>query len=140
MSLAVWPADLPKPQRDGFQVQIADPRKRKAAETGPPGYRRRWSSVARNVALSIDVTRSGKAVFDTFYDDETRMGSLPFQMPDPLTDGWALLDATGKAVLTEEGAPILLSEQWLCLFGDETPVQSARGNRFVIAFSVTVMP
>lgn len=140
MSLAVWPADLPKPQRDGFQGQIMDPRKRKATETGPPGYRRRWSSVARAVSLSIDVTRSQKAIFDNFYEDETGMGSLPFWMPDPLTDGWALLDAEGNAVLSGDGAPILLSAQWLCLFGDETPMESIRGVRFVIAFSVAVMP
>jgi len=140
MSVPTWPIDLPRPQREDLQVQINDPRLRKPTETGPPGYRRRWSSVARTVTLSIDVPRSLKAVFDRFYEFETKFGSLPFWMPDPMTDGWPLLDASGNPLLTNDGLPILLSAQWLCLFGEETPVQSIRGIRFVIAFSVTVMP
>ncbi|MCZ4259013.1 hypothetical protein O4H53_26025 [Sulfitobacter sp. G21635-S1] len=140
MSVPLWPTDLPKPQREGFQTQIVDPRLRRVGETGPPAYRRRWSSVAETVGLSIDVTRNQKALFDDFFKHVTAFGSLPFYMPDPLTDGWPMLDHAGTPLLTAGGQPLLLSARWLCLFGDETPAQTIRGVRFIIAFTVAVMP
>ncbi len=140
MSVSVWPSSLPNPQREGFQMQALDPRLRRVAETGPPGYRRRWSSVASVVSLSIDVTRNEKATFDGFYEQAVQFGSLPFYMPDPVTDGWPMLDHEGTPVLTSDGGPLLLSAQWLCLFGDETPLHTIQGIRFVVSFTVAVMP
>jgi len=126
--------------RQGFQGQWDDPRLRKNAANGPPGYRRRYSAVARQVALTIDVPRLGKGVFDQFFEETTAMGSLPFNMPDPTTDGWPLLTSGGVPVLTGGGLPILLARQWVCLFGAEPPVETIQGVRFRIAFSVSVMP
>ncbi len=140
MSVAIWPQSLPRPMRSGFQSQILDPRKSKSAETGPPGYRRRFSSVAQDYAMTIDVPRSEKAVFDNFYRFETKFGSKPFWMPDPTTDGWPVLTAGGDAVLTGNGDPLLLSARWLCLFGATTPRETVKGIRFRIAFTVTVLP
>lgn len=140
MTVATWPTSLPKPLRTGYQTQILDPRLKRSAASGPPGYRRRWSSVARSVALTIDVPRADKAVFDGFYEVTTDFGALPFWMPDPTTDGWPLLTDTGAPVLDGDGTPILMSAQWLCLFGDTTPVATIQGVRFQIAFSVVVMP
>jgi len=140
MSVAEWPADLPKPQRSGYQAQFQDPRKGRSAEAGPPGWDRRYSGVARMVSLSIDVTRSQKAVFDNFFEDVALHGSLPFWMPDPVTDGWALLTSDGVPLLDQDGAPILLSARWLCLFGQDMPTETIYATRFVIGFSVAVMP
>ncbi len=126
--------------RSGFQSQLDDPRQHKQSETGPPGYRSRFSSVSRAVGMTIDVPRTQKAVFDNFYEHQTSHGSLPFWMPDPVTDGWALLTDTGAPVLTEAGVPILLSGQWLCLFGGSTPVLTIKGVRFRIAFTISVLP
>lgn len=140
MTVAIWPTDLPRPMRSGFQSQLDDPRMRKQSETGPPGYRRRFSSVARSVGMTIDVARWQKAVFDNFYEIQMSHGSLPFWMPDPLTDGWAMLTETGAPILTETGAPLLLSAQWLCLFGGSTPAETIKGVRFRIAFTISVLP
>ncbi len=140
MTVAVWPSTLPKPSRADYQAQIVDPRLTKSAGSGPPGYRRRWSSVARNVALSINVPRAEKAVFDGFYRDTTAYGALPFWMPDPTTDGWPMLTSDGLPVLTGDGTPVLMSAQWLCLFGSTTPVETIQGVRFNIDFGVVVMP
>lgn len=139
MSTGTWPSSLPRPSRNSWQAQQDDGRMRRSGG-GPPGYRRRFSSTARMVSLSINVPRSQKAVFDNFYMDTTSAGSTPFWMPDPTTDGWALLDAAGRPVNDATGQPILLSARWLCLFGDETPIETIQGVRFDISFSVAVMP
>lgn len=140
MSVALWPDALPNPSRDDYQAQRQDPRLRRSGG-GVPGYRRRFSSTSRVVQLAlVDVPRSLKAVFDNFYELTVSDGALPFLMPDPVTDGWPLLDPEGLPVLDGADLPLLLSAQWLCLFGDEPPVETISGNRFDIAFSVAVLP
>lgn len=139
MTIPEWPTSLPRPARGTYQAQLADGRISKTGG-GPPGYRRRFSSVPRLVSLSINVPRSEKAVFDDFYEEQVGFGSLPFWMPDPATDNWPLLSSEGKAILDEVGRPILLAARWLVLFGQETPVETIKGVRFDISFSVAVMP
>ncbi|SDX90492.1 hypothetical protein SAMN05444336_112123 [Albimonas donghaensis] len=139
MTLLVYPPDLPRPNRGGWQVQRQEPRLRKSAESGPPGYRRRWSSVAKGVALSTDLSRSEKAVFDDFVE-QTGFGARPFDMADPTTDGWPMLDHLGQPVLTDAGLPVLLAARWLCQF-DQLPVETlTRALTFRMTFSVWVMP
>lgn len=140
MTVPAWPSELPLPTQAGYRAVTDDPRLRRAAETGPPGYRRRYSSAARRVALSLMLSRSEKAVFDNFWRNTCAHGSLPFTMPDPVTDGWAALDAGGTPLLTEGGTPILLSASWVCLFGDGLPAESLRGVTFTVSFEVAVMP
>lgn len=139
MTVPIWPTELPKPTRDGYEAARGDSRLRRSSEA-VPGYRRRFSAEARPVSLSINVPRSLKAVFDNFYDVTTAGGTLPFYMPDPITDGWPLIGSDGRPVLTDGDLPVLMSAQWLCLFGDEAPVDKISGVRFDIAFSVAVMP
>lgn len=140
MTVPVWPSDLPRPTRGDYQASWQDPRIARQAETGPPGYRRRFSSVSRPVSLSIIVSRSGKARFDRFFTDDIAHGSRVFRMPDPTTDGWPLLNESGVPLLTETGAPILLSENWLCLM-TAVPVERIYAQvEFQIAFQVDVLP
>ncbi|WP_455270301.1 hypothetical protein [Rhizobium herbae] len=113
---------------------------KRRTDTGPNGYRGRFSSVAELVNLSILVSRNGKAIFDNFYRYDTKRGTKPFYMADPTTHGWALLTSSGAPLLTNTGAPILLAAQWLCLFGDQLPAEAIVGVSFRISFSVVVMP
>ncbi|APE43659.1 hypothetical protein BOO69_09705 [Sulfitobacter alexandrii] len=139
MTLPLWPAALPDPLRAAYLSQRQDIRLRRAAN-GPPSFRRRYSSNAELVTLGIEVTRTGKALFDQFYDLDTRQGTLPFKMPDPATDGRPLLTEGGLPLLTETGAPILVSASWLCVFGEPVPSERIVGGRFEITFNVAVMP
>lgn len=139
MTLATWPTELRKPTRSGYQAQRQDTRLAKR-NGGTPGYRRRFSSGAKQVAMTINMSRSEKAVFDHFYDTVTGAGSLPFTMPDPVTDGWTLLTADGAPLLTDQAHPIVMAAQWLCLFGEDSPVETIVGVRFNISFSVWIMP
>lgn len=138
--IPIWPPELPKPQRAAFQKQHQDPRIRKRAESGPPGYRRRYSSVGQLVSLGIKVTRDQLAVFENFHQNDTALGSLPFVMPDPITDGWPLLTPDGEALVGPDDEPLLIAAHWLCLFGEAMPAVSKPGLHFVVAFPVTVMP
>ena len=136
----IWPESLPRPTRSDYQASWQEARIQKQAETGPPGYRRRFSSVARPVGLSAILSRSEKGVFDTFYQHEISHGARPFWMPDPTTDGWQMLTADGMPVLTGDGAPVLLAARWLCLMG-QPPVETIYGQvEFLISFQVDVMP
>lgn len=138
--IPAWPSELPNPERNTWQKTPQEARLKRRTDAGPPGYRRRFSSVAKLVNLSILVDRNGKAVFDNFHDLATAYGAKPFVMPDPTTDGWALLKSDGAPLLTHAGVPILLSARWLVQFGDQLPAETIVGNRFRISFSVAVMP
>ena len=55
---AVWPAELPRPLRDGYRQSAVEARVTRRAETGPPASARRFSSVPRRVSLSPVLSRS----------------------------------------------------------------------------------
>ncbi|HBU15721.1 MAG: hypothetical protein A2092_13465 [Rhodobacteraceae bacterium GWE1_64_9] len=139
MTYAVWPTSLPRPERNSWQRQPQDSRLKRQTDAGPPGWRRRFSSAAQMVSLSVMLTRNQKAIFDRFFGDITRGGSLLFWMPDPTTDGWPMLDNAGNPLLSG-GVPLLLSARWLVSFGDQLPQESIQGTEFRKAFSVVVMP
>lgn len=133
-------SELPPPERDSWQLTPQEARRKRQNEAGPPSYRRRFSSAARLVSLSVILTRDQKAVFDLFYHDTCAEGSLLFWMPDPTTDGWQLLSSTGVPLLSGD-VPLLLSERWLCAWGDDQPVEAVvRQVKFQKTFSVVVMP
>lgn len=139
LMIPTWPTELPRPNRSGYQRQALDPRLARSTETGPPGYRRRYSAVAETVNLVVQLTRVQRGIFDTFHRDLGH-GSLPFWMPDPTTDGWPLLTGDGVPLLTGDGAPLLIAAQWLCLWGSSMPTETIQGVEFIKSFSVVVMP
>lgn len=136
----IWPAELPRPERESWKLQPQEARRKRQLGAGPPGYRRRFSSVARSVNLSLLLTRDQKAVFDRFYHEDCAEGSGFFWMPDPTTDGWSLLTDDGVPLLVEPGVPLLLAERWLCGWGDELPSETVKGVEFRKSFSIWVMP
>ena len=141
MSYPTWPKDLVQFERSGWQAHNQDARRRRQTDAGPPGYRRRFSSVARIVTLSLVTDRNGKAIFDRFFEERCAYGAGLFWMPDPATAGWELLSSAGAAMLDGIDRPLLLAERWLCTFGDEPPMESVVGDSgFRIAFSLAVMP
>jgi hypothetical protein len=55
-------------------------------ETGPDKVRRRSSAAPRIWTLSSNMlSTSEMIVISTFFDTTTHSGSLPFDMPDPIT-------------------------------------------------------
>lgn len=138
--IPVWPTDLPKPTRD-YQAQVIDPRRKRSTDAGVSGYGRKFSLAGKKVSLSLILSRSQKQVFDRFYEQDLDFGTRTFWMPDPVSDGWPLVTAEGEALLAPDGQQLLMSAQWLCLMGDEPPVEGPlKGLLFPVSFSVVVMP
>lgn len=135
-----WPTALPRPERSSWQLTPQDARRKRQSDAGPPAYRRRFSSVAKMVSLSLVLTRSQRQVFDQFFHDECADGSLLFYMPDPTTEGWPLLASDGTPLMVSPGVPLLMSGRWLCAWGDQMPVETIQGREFRKAFSVVVVP
>ena len=141
MSYPVWPSNLDKFERSGWQQQPQEARRRSQGDAGPPRFRRRFSSVARNVGLTLVVSRANLSRFWNFYNEDCACGSGLFWMPDPSTDGWPLLTNDDQPVLTTTGRPLLLSARWLCAWGDEPPVETVNvQTQFKVTFKVWVMP
>lgn len=140
MTLPSYPAELPKPLQDGYQVARGDGRIMSRNDAGPPNIRGRYSAVVNTVQFSTFLSRSQLARFDRFYLDDTKRGSLPFLIPDPGTNGWPLLSDDGSPLLTDEGTPILLAEIWLVTFGGKLPVISNKATYWTVAFELTVLP
>jgi hypothetical protein len=139
--LAQWPSELPRPNRDSYAVSPGDPRRLTRPETGPLRIGRQYSQSAVTVAMTMIVSRDGRARFERFIAEEIGHGTLPFVMNAPDTDGITLTDETGVALTDETGAVLTISALWLCLIGREPPViTSTTGIRWKIAFSVEVLP
>lgn len=141
MIILTWPEELPHPERNTWQLQPQDARRKRQATVGPPSYRRRFSRVPKLVTLSVVLDRNQKQIFDNFYHYDCAEGSALFRMPDPTTDGWPMLTSEGAPILTSEGVPLLMSSIWLCAWGDQTPTETIQGQiEFRKTFSVVVMP
>jgi len=85
------------------------------------------------------VSRDERARFDQFFIEEIKRGALPFAMPDPGTDNWALFDDTGADLLTDGSEPIKLAEDFICLFSSLPEVSHPGGVTWRISFSLTVL-
>lgn len=133
-----WPSDLPKPERNSWQMTLQDGRRKAQPEAGPPRYRRRISKPARLVQMSVTLDRDQREIFDRFHSDCAN-GTGLFYMPDPATDGWGLFGSDGQPLLSG-GVPLLLSARWLCSWGDQMPSETVIGVEFRKSFSVVVMP
>ena len=141
MTYPVWPKALVKFERSGWQLQPQDARRKRQSDAGPPGFRRRFSSVARNVGLVLRVSRADLSTFWRFHNSDCSHGSSLFWIPDPSTDGWPLLTRRNAPILTADGRPLLASARWLCAWGDEPPVESVHvQTEFKLSFSIWVMP
>lgn len=140
MTIAQWPAELTRFERDAFQAVPQDGRRPRQGSSGPPGWGRGFSAYATQVSLSLICTRAEKAVFDGFWRDDLAAGTLPFRMRDPVTDGWKLLDEGENLILDGDGTPLLISETWLCLWGDPATETVVEQVKFRKAFTVWVMP
>lgn len=141
MSYPIWPSGLDSIERDSYQAQPQDARRKRGFENGPPGYRRRFSAVARMVSMSLVTGAEGRARFHGFHDDDCAQGASLFWMPDPTRNGWPLLASDGTPLLAVAGQPLLVAAQWLCAWGDQPPVETMTEQvKFRISFNVVVMP
>ena len=138
--IAVWPSELPRPERNSWQNQSQEARRMTQSDIGPPRYRRRFSGVPKLVTMTVMLDRNQRAIFDNFYKHDCAWGSHRFWMPDPTTEGWPLFTASGQQLFTHDGRPILMGGRWLCAWGDQPPAETVIGLEFRKSFPVVVLP
>lgn len=141
MTLAMWPASLPRPMRAGFSRTLPDGRQATKNEMGPPRVRRRYSAAASALQMTIDVSADQRARFWRFWDEDTAGGSLPFWMTDWAVDGMTMATEDGVVLTTEDGTALSVTTTMLVMFGtDQPPSESPVGVRWRIAFILSIMP
>lgn len=139
MTLPTWPAELPRPNREGYNFARGEGRKFSQRQGGPEVPRPGWTLVADPVALTTRLTRVQLGRFDRFYIEEIYRGLKPFLMPDPGTDGWPAHDADGSPMLDAQGEPVLMARTWLCLLTKQPSVRPF-GMLWEVSFQIAVMP
>lgn len=144
MTIALWPEDLPRPERNTWNASPQDARQERQSEAGPTSFGLRFSSASTLVSLSVLLDADQRAQFDNFFERDTKNGSLLFWMPDPTRDGWPFWTSDGEPLLIaggpDDGKPLLMAAQWLCSFGKQVPQETIVGVAFRKSFSVVVMP
>lgn len=125
---------------EGFAVDEADGRLETQTEGGPPKSRLRFSSEVGAVSGMIDFQTGGYARFKRFWREETKHGSLPFLIDDQIADRTPLLDASDNPLLTEIGAPLLVSAKWLAKFAGRPKYTALGGTWFKASFGLVIYP
>lgn len=141
MTVLVWPEELPcGVLLESLQASPRGSRLSTAPDFGPAKLRRRGPKIMP-VSCVITVNADQRARFDTFWDEDTLGGTLPFLYRDQQLDGYPLDDDLGSWLQTEDGAPLHMESWWLVQFGQQEPAYSRQsGNLFSIQFSLVVLP
>jgi hypothetical protein len=140
VTIPVFPAELPPPVMDGYQNARADGRVRRARDAGPRNGRRRFSSVADTVGMSLQLTQNERAIFDQFFDNDARQGALPFMMPDWSKHGWPLATDEGAVLTDDAGNVLAMAAYWLVQFGERLPATTGRGHGlWIVTFEIDVL-
>lgn len=86
MADIVWPAGLPQaPLVRSLSESFPALALRTEMETGPAKARRRATAVPRNFDIELSMKRNQVALFDQFYTDSIKLGSLEFEWKHPRT-------------------------------------------------------
>jgi len=137
---ALWPAELPRPMRQGYQHQLGEARLVTPIDAGPPRLRRRYSQMPAIVGMTLDLSVDQALRLERFFFEEVKGGSLPFLMRDPELDGLPLTDEEGTPLTDGEGNPLTIAAWWLCLFAEGLPARTVVGVRRRVSFQLAVLP
>lgn len=119
MTIPSYPAELPEPLRADYADQSGEGRELFRPDVGVPRPRQRMAFAIDTHPFSTSLTRWQLGAFDKFYTETLKQGALPFTIPVPLTDGFAILDEDGLALLDENDQPLLYGETMLVMFADQ---------------------
>ena len=84
--LDVWPVGLPQiPLREGYSEEEPDVIKRTEMDEGPAKQRPRFTDGIRPFLVQVEVDVEQVTIFETFYSDTLRDGTIPFTWKHPRT-------------------------------------------------------
>ncbi|MGU3496344.1 hypothetical protein ACLBXM_20070 [Xanthobacteraceae bacterium A53D] len=133
--------DLPQHVlREGYSEGVGDGRLRTPMETGPAKVRRRFLSAVRPVSVRVVLDLNQRLRLRRFWEEDTGGGSLPFYMPDQALHERPLAQEGGLLLLTETGAPLLMTSYWLVRFGERAPQFAPSELMFIADFHLEILP
>mgnify|MGYP000884912405 FL=1 len=84
--LEIWPVGLPQiPLRDGYVETEPNVIKRTDMDEGPAKQRPRFTVGIRPFLVQLEMDLDQVAIFETFYEDTLKDGTLPFTWKHPRT-------------------------------------------------------
>lgn len=93
MPTPTYPTTLPN-QLLGLRDKREDNVVRTQMEAGPAITRRRYTASVRTLSVPVVFTGAQRAIFEDFFEDDLKSGSLSFEWNDPLTDETAIFRFT----------------------------------------------
>lgn len=142
MAIPAYPSELPPPLRPDYQQTNGEGRAIFRNDAGPVSLRRRFAAVMDQIPFATNLERWQLGVFDNFYYETTKNGTLPFTIAEPLTDGFPMLDENLDYLLDENGDYLLFTETMLVIFGDQgLPTRKQiDGARYRVDFTLWKLP
>lgn len=119
MTIPSYPWELPPPLRADYAEQAGDGRSMFRPDAGPSMPSLRFASATDTIPFSTQLERWQLGVFEKFWKEPLKKGSVPFTIPAPLTDGFAMLDEDLNTLLDENDQPLLYTETMLVLFAEQ---------------------
>lgn len=96
MADIIWPVDLPQlVDQNGYGEQRAKSKVESPVDQGRPKARPRFTASTQRFRISLILTDEQVSLLDTFYDETTAKGSLPFDWVHPRTQVAAECQFTG---------------------------------------------
>lgn len=90
MTLEVYPAILPLPSQEGFEIEPGENIDRTVMAAGPARQREVFTQVPNGVSVRFKFTVWEYAVFDAWYKHRARRGAVYFTIP--LLSGLGVID------------------------------------------------
>jgi len=116
----VWPAGLPQaPLVRSLSETFPALALRTEMETGPAKMRRRATAVPRSFDIELSLTRNQVALFDQFYTDSIKLGSIPFEWKHPRTGAVCDMRITSTPNARPKAPRQSGTEYWSLSFGIE---------------------
>ena len=140
MTLPLWPAELGRPDQEGYSRARLDNRRHSQSQQGPRRVQGGRSKFGEIVSFSLFATIDRQARFWRFFDEEVAAGALPFVMENPEMTGQPLTTETGDEIIDENGEVITIVDTWLCLFGQNMTTVTSWGMHYRLAFDLVIMP
>ncbi|WP_411034546.1 hypothetical protein [Shinella sp. BYT-45] len=142
MSVPSYPSELPPPLRADYAEQSGEGRAVFRPDAGPPSVRLKFAAVVDTVPFSTSLERWQLGVFDRFFSETLKKGTLPFTMPAPLIDGFAMLDENCEPLLDENDKTLLFPETMLVMFADQGLPQRMQVDveEYRVRFSLMRLP
>ncbi|MEM7303410.1 MAG: hypothetical protein AAF468_20205 [Pseudomonadota bacterium] len=141
MTYPTWPTELEKILLEGYSAEFGNSRQISRPRDAFIRSKRKVSRVPQPIQFAIFATPDQKQRFERFWFEEIEEGNSFFYIPDPELYGKVLADESLASITTRDGAPIEISNTWLCMFDEQPPRREwIAGTNYRLSMNILVMP